>query len=100
MLARQAAEPIWVGMNKPITILYFAWLRERIGVSHEEMMLPDGVETVADLVDCLSARGARHASAFQNRRSVRCSVNQEFAETSAPVRPGDEVGFFPPVTGG
>jgi molybdopterin converting factor subunit 1 len=87
-------------MSKPITILYFAWLRERVGISHEEMPLPDGVETVAGLVDYLSARGPRHAAAFENRRTVRCSVNQEFTETSAPVRPGDEVGFFPPVTGG
>jgi molybdopterin synthase sulfur carrier subunit len=87
-------------MSKPITILYFAWLRERVGVSHEELPLPEGVETVAGLVDHLSARSERHASAFQNRRSVRCSVNQEFTEVSAAVRPGDEVGFFPPVTGG
>jgi molybdopterin converting factor subunit 1 len=87
-------------MSKPITILYFAWLRERVGVSHEELALPGGVETVGELVDFLSARGERHAAAFENRRSVRCSVNQEFAEVWAPVRPGDEVGFFPPVTGG
>jgi sulfur-carrier protein len=87
-------------MNKPLTILYFAWLRERIGVAQEELPLPDDVQTVSGLVDYLSARSIRHAAAFQNRRSVRCAVNQEFADPSGPVRPGDEVAFFPPVTGG
>ncbi|WP_428487702.1 molybdopterin converting factor subunit 1 [Rhodopila sp.] len=87
-------------MSKPLTILYFAWLRERTGTSQEELSLPDAVTTVTELVDYLSARGPGHAAAFQNRRSIRCAVNQEFADPSAPVRPGDEVAFFPPVTGG
>jgi molybdopterin converting factor subunit 1 len=87
-------------MNKPLTILYFAWLRERTGFAQEEIALPDGVATVSALVDYLSSRSAAHATAFQNRRTVRCAVNQEFAEPSSPVRPGDEVAFFPPVTGG
>jgi molybdopterin synthase sulfur carrier subunit len=87
-------------MNKPLTILYFAWLRERIGSAQEELLLPDGVRTVSSLVDYLSARSAGHAAAFQNRRTVRCAVNQEFADPSCRVQPGDEVAFFPPVTGG
>jgi len=87
-------------MNKPLVILYFAWLRERIGLSREELPLPAGVHTVADLIAHLSARGDGHAAAFQADRKVRCSVNQEFVGLSAPVQPGDEVGFFPPVTGG
>lgn len=87
-------------MNKPLTILYFAWLRERTGLAREELLLPEGVDTVADLVDYLSRRGPGYAAAFQNRRTVRCAVNQEFADPSISVRPGDEVAFFPPVTGG
>ncbi len=87
-------------MSKPLTILYFAWLRERTGASQEEFPLPDGVQTVTDLVDYLSARSPGHAAAFQNRRTVRCAVNQEFADPSSLVYPGDEVAFFPPVTGG
>ena len=55
---------------------------------------------MSDLVDHLSARGAGHAAAFQNRRTIRCAINQEFADPSSPVHPGDEVAFFPPVTGG
>jgi sulfur-carrier protein len=87
-------------MNKPLTILYFAWMRERIGLSGQELSLPDGVATVAELMDYLSARGPGHASAFQDRRAVRCAVNQEFADPSRQLHPGDEVAFFPPVTGG
>ena len=49
---------------------------------------------------CLAALDSRHAAAFQNRKTVRCAVNQEFADNGSPVRPGDEVAFFPPVTGG
>jgi len=87
-------------MSKPLTILYFAWLRERVGTSQEELALPAGVASVADLIDHLSGLGPGHASAFQNRRTIRCAVNQEFADPSAPVGAGDEVAFFPPVTGG
>jgi molybdopterin synthase sulfur carrier subunit len=87
-------------MSEPIRVLYFAWLRERVGVAQEEMALPEGVETVRALVNHLSARDARHAAAFRDGKTVRCAVNQEFAELSSTVRPGDEVGFFPPVTGG
>jgi molybdopterin converting factor subunit 1 len=87
-------------MSAPIRVLYFAWLRERVGVAREEIPLPEGVGTVGALVDHLSARDARHEAAFRDRRTVRCAVNQEFAELSDAVRPGDEVGFFPPVTGG
>jgi sulfur-carrier protein len=87
-------------MARPLTILYFAWLRERIGVSEESISPPDSVATVADLVDWLADLDQRHATAFKDRKSVRCAVNQEFADTSTALRPGDEVAFFPPVTGG
>jgi sulfur-carrier protein len=80
-----------------ITVLYFAWLRERTGVSEESVSLPATVMTVADLVDVLAAR---HATAFQNRRAIRCAVNQEFADPATVLQAGDEVAFFPPVTGG
>ncbi len=87
-------------MSKPLTILYFAWLRERVGRSQEELDLPPSVRTVADLVTYLADRGPGYATAFQNRRTVRCAVNQEFADPDAPIHPGDEIAFFPPVTGG
>jgi molybdopterin synthase sulfur carrier subunit len=84
----------------PLTILYFAWLRERTGVSQESVAMPAGVGTVGELVAWLAERSPGHASAFANRRTVRCAVNQEFADPVTRVGPGDEVAFFPPVTGG
>lgn len=87
-------------MNKPLVILYFAWLRERIGLAREELPVPDGVATVAGLVDHLSTLSKAHASAFQNRKTIRCAVNQEFANPANLIGPGDEIAFFPPVTGG
>lgn len=87
-------------MTKSVTILYFAWLRERTGLAQEEFLLPDGIQTVSSLVDFLSVRTVGHAAAFQHRGTVRCAVNQEFADLSCPIQPGDEIAFFPPVTGG
>ena len=87
-------------MGQTITILYFAWLRERVGQTQQELTLPADVTTVAALVEYLAASSPGHAAAFQNRRTVRCAVNQEFATPDATIRPGDEVAFFPPVTGG
>ena len=84
----------------PLTILYFAWLRERTGASQESVTLPAGVATVGELTAWLAQRSPGHASAFANRRTVRCAVNQDFADPATPVSPGDEVAFFPPVTGG
>jgi sulfur-carrier protein len=87
-------------MSASVTVLYFAWLRERIGASEESCDLPPGDTSVADLVGVLAARSHRHAAAFRNRATVRCAINQEFADPASVVRPGDEVAFFPPVTGG
>ena len=83
-----------------IHVLYFAWLRERMGRAEERLELPPGVGTVAELVGWLTARDAEGARAFADASVVRAAVNQDFADPAAPVRPGDEVAFFPPVTGG
>ena len=81
-------------------LLYFAWVRQKVGLAEEEVSPPAEVASVAALVDWLAARSPGHAAAFANRRSIRCAVNQEFATPEAPVRAGDEIAFFPPVTGG
>jgi len=85
---------------RTLHVLYFAWLRERVGVAEERIALPDGVATVADLVAWLRRRSPGHEAAFAVARTVRCAVNQEFAGPEAKLSPGDEVAFFPPVTGG
>lgn len=81
-------------------ILYFAWVREKIGAGAEEIALPEDVRDVAGLVEHLAARSPGHAAAFANRRTIRAAVNQDFATPDTPVAAGDEVAFFPPVTGG
>ncbi len=86
--------------TRPLTVLYFAWLRERVGTGEELLVLPSAIGTVGELMAWLAQRSPRHAAAFENRRAIRCAVNQDFADSDAPIRPGDEVAFFPPVTGG
>ena len=86
--------------TRPIKLLYFAWLRERIGHGAETLALPPEVNNVADLVDWLRTRSAGHAAAFATTAIVRCAINQDFARPDAILRAGDEVAFFPPVTGG
>lgn len=81
-------------------ILYFAWLREKVGHAEEELTPPASVASVAALVDWLARRSPGHADAFAHRDAVRCAVNQDFAGPETPVAAGDEVAFFPPVTGG
>ena len=83
-----------------IKVLYFAWLREKLGVAEEDIELAPGVTTVAALTEWLSASSPRHEAAFAAGKTVRCAVNQDFAAPDAPIRAGDEVAFFPPVTGG
>ena len=85
---------------RPLRILYFAWLRERVGTAEEAVALPAGIATVAELIAWLSARGPGFAAAFAATRIIRCAVNQSFCGPESPVAPGDEVAFFPPVTGG
>ncbi len=86
--------------DRPVTILYFAWLRERIGTGEERVSLPADIGTVGALIEHLAGRDRGHAAAFENRQTVRCAVNQDFAGPDAVVAPGDEIAFFPPVTGG
>ncbi len=81
-------------------ILYFAWLREKIGVAEDEMAIPETVLTVGGLIEFLAARGPGYAAAFANRTSVRCAVDQEFAGPDEAVAGAREIAFFPPVTGG
>ena len=87
-------------MAAPLQILYFAWLRERAGRAEETLELPEGVGTVAGLIAWLQARDPAGRHAFAEAALVRCAVNQELVGPAAPLSPGDEVAFFPPVTGG
>jgi sulfur-carrier protein len=81
-----------------LTVLYFAWLRERVGLPRETV--ETGAATVAGLVDELRAREERYALAFSDLASVRVALDQELADLDAPLDGVREVAFFPPMTGG
>ncbi len=81
-----------------IDVLYFAWVRERIGVPREA--LETEAQTVSDLVAELSAREERYAAAFADTSALRVAIDQSLAEFDAPLSGAREVAFFPPMTGG
>jgi molybdopterin synthase sulfur carrier subunit len=81
-----------------IDILYFAWVRERIGLPRER--LATKAATVADLVQELRAREERYAAAFADLTALRVALDQELASFDAPLAGVREVAFFPPMTGG
>ncbi len=83
-----------------VTVLYFASLRERLDCAREEVALPPDTPTVGSVVETLRARDGRWSEAFAPGRSWRVAVNQSMADLATPLKPGDEVAFFPPVTGG
>ncbi len=83
-----------------MTLLYFAWLRQKIGKSEERLALPAGVATVADLIAHLKMQGANYADAFVDETRIRVAVNQKHSRFDALVAANDEIAFFPPVTGG
>lgn len=82
-----------------VKILFFAGLREALGVASESLVLPTGVTSVGALRDYLAARGESW-SALITMKNLRVAVNQQMAGLDAPLQAGDEVAFFPPVTGG
>ena len=81
-------------------LLYFAWLRTRVGCAEEDVALPPQVHDVAGLLDWLRRRSDQHAEALRNLKLVRVAVNQQYVGFAHPVREGDEIALFPPVTGG
>ncbi|MGZ0245341.1 MAG: molybdopterin converting factor subunit 1 [Alphaproteobacteria bacterium] len=81
-------------------VLYFGWVKSRIGIGKEELSPPPEVTNVASLIDWLKGRGDRYASAFEDSTALRVAVNQEIAPLDAAIADGDEVAVFPPMTGG
>ena len=81
-------------------ILYFAWLREKVGVAEEEVSLPEHVADLAGLVEWLRTRSPGHADALADTDNVRFAVNLDHARLDHAVAQGDEVALFPPMTGG
>lgn len=83
-----------------VKILYFAWVREKMGRAEETMVLPDSVNTITDLVLWLRTRGPEYESAFARPEVVRAALDQTHVKPTAPLAGAREIAFFPPVTGG
>ena len=83
-----------------VKLVYFAWVRERIGRPEEDVELPPGIATVADLVGWLNGRGEEYDYAFENEGVVRAAIDRVHARPEAPLAGAREIAFFPPMTGG
>ena len=83
-----------------VTIIYFARLREALGKSSEQLALPAGVRDLDGLRALLTARGGAWATELAGSKPVRAAVNQDMAQNGTRIADGDEIAFFPPVTGG
>ena len=81
-------------------LLYFAWVRERIGTGAETLDIPDYIATVAALLDWLATRSPGHKAALADRSAIRVAVDQDFVGDAAPSASAHEIAIFPPVTGG
>ena len=81
-------------------LIYFAWVRERIGKPDEDVELPAGIATVADLVRWLKTRGEEYEYAFENEGVVRAAIDRVHAKPDAALSGAREIAFFPPMTGG
>jgi molybdopterin synthase sulfur carrier subunit len=83
-----------------VKLLYFAWVRERIGKPEEEVELPTGVTTVGDLVNWLARRGEEYAHAFENPKVIRAAIDRAHVRPDTTIIGAREIAFFPPMTGG
>ena len=81
-------------------LIYFAWVRERIGRSEEEVALPPDVATVADLLRWLKARGEGYEHALQHPEVIRVAIDQEHVDHRETITGASEIALFPPMTGG
>jgi len=83
-----------------VKLLYFAWVREKIGVPCEDVSLPATVSTVADTIAWLQQRGPEYADAFARPNVIRAAINQTHVSAATSIDGAREIAFFPPVTGG
>ena len=81
-------------------LVYFAWVRERVGKPEEDVELPAGVATVSDLIDWLQRRGEEYAHAFENPKVIRAAIDRAHVKADTAIAGAREIAFFPPMTGG
>jgi len=83
-----------------VKLLYFAWVRERVGKPHEDVELPADVATVGDLMTWLAKRGEEYAHAFENPKIIRAAIDRSHVRPDTAIAGAREIAFFPPMTGG
>jgi molybdopterin synthase sulfur carrier subunit len=83
-----------------IKLRYFAWVRERIGKPEEDVAVPSGVATVAELMTWLASRGEEYAYAFDNPKVIRAAIDRTHVQPQTSIEGAGEIAFFPPMTGG
>jgi len=83
-----------------VKLLYFAWVRERVGKADEDIALPAEIRTVGELMDWLAGRGEEYAYAFENRKVIRAAIDRAHVKPETPIANAREIAFFPPMTGG
>lgn len=81
-------------------LLYFAWVRERVGKADETIEPPAGIRTVAELMAWLAGRGDEYAYAFENRQVIRAAIDKTHVKPETLIAGAREIAFFPPMTGG
>ncbi len=81
-------------------LLYFAWVREKIGKTQEEVTPPDAVTTISELITWLETRGPEYSEAFQAKSSINAAIDQTHVSHDTKLDQAREIAFFPPVTGG
>ena len=81
-------------------IVYFAWVRERVGKAEEELAPPHSVATIGELMRWLAQRGEEYAHAFENPKVIRAAIDRAHARSETAIAGAREIAFFPPMTGG
>ena len=81
-------------------LLYFAWVKEKVGHASEEVAIPENVATIAELITWLKSRGPEFANAFEREQVIRAAIDQSHVRHDARIGAAREIAFFPPVTGG
>jgi molybdopterin synthase sulfur carrier subunit len=83
-----------------VKLVYFAWVRERVGKTEEELAPPRSVATIGDLMRWLAQRGEEYAHAFENPKVIRAAIDRAHAQPDSVIAGAREIAFFPPMTGG
>jgi len=99
-MTQTLADPAPATATRRVRLVYFAWVRERVGLGEEEVALPAGTETVLDLVRWLKTRDEGYAAAFADEKLIRAAIDRVHAKPGTRLAHASEIAFFPPMTGG